>query len=499
MPETADYWLSRLLFQRGLALVYLIAFLVALNQFRPLLGEHGLLPVPNFVKQVPFTDSPSLFYLFPKDAAFAVAAWGGIALSLLALSGLSGRFSLGISMAIWAALWALYISFANVGQIFYGYGWETMLLEAGFCAIFLGEGASAPNMISLWILRWMEFRVMFGAGLIKLRGDSCWRDLTCLDYHYETQPIPNPLSWYFHALPKWALHGGVAFNHFIEIVVPFGYFLPQPFATIAGALTILFQLLLMLSGNLSFLNLLTVVLAIPMFDGRLLAGWLSHVPLSHAPFPIQAPAVHEAGRWHELAVLGYAAVVVLLSIRPAINLVSSRQLMNASFEPLHLVNTYGAFGSIGRTRYEIIVEGSSDPAMLDGSWRAYEFKGKPGDPMRMPPQIAPYQLRLDWQMWFAAMSRYTEEPWFVNFVAKLLQGDRAVLSLLRVNPFPAGPPRFVRARLYRYRFSTAAERGQSGAWWQRELVGLWFPAVSLDSPGFRQILVDQGWLAGSGQ
>jgi hypothetical protein len=490
MPEAADYWLSRFLFQRGLAVVYLIAFLVALNQFRPLLGEHGLLPVPNFVKQVPFADSPSLFYLFPKDAAFAAVAWAGIALSLAALTGLSGRFNLGVSTAVWAALWALYISFANVGQVFYGYGWETMLLEAGFCAIFLGEGATAPNMIPLWILRWMEFRVMFGAGLIKLRGDSCWRDLTCLDYHYETQPIPNPLSWYFHALPKWALHGGVAFNHFIEIVVPFGYFLPQPFATIAGGLTILFQLLLMLSGNLSFLNLLTVVLAIPMLDGRLLAK-----VLNHAPWPIYAPAVHEAGRWHYYAVLGYAAVVVLLSIRPAINLVSSRQLMNASFEPLHLVNTYGAFGSVGRTRDEIVVEGSSDAAMLDGSWRAYEFKGKPGDPWRMPPQIAPYQLRLDWQMWFAAMSQYTEEPWFVNFAAKLLQGDGAVLSLLRVNPFPAAPPRFVRARLYRYRFSTAAERGKSGAWWQRELVGLWFPAVSLDTPGFRQILVDQGWMS----
>jgi hypothetical protein len=186
-----------------------------------------------------------------------------------------------------------------------------------------------------------------------------------------------------------------------------------------------------------------------------------------------------------------------LSIRPAINLVSPRQLMNASFEPLHLVNTYGAFGSIGRERYEIIVEGSGDAAMLDGSWRAYEFKGKPGDPMRMPPQIAPYQLRLDWQMWFAAMATYRDEPWFVNFAAKLLEGDRAVLSLLRFNPFPDAPPRFVRARMYRYRFSTAAEREQSGAWWQREFVGLWFPAVSLDTPGFHRLLVDQGWLAPS--
>ena len=484
MPVAPDYWFSRFLFQRGLGLVYLIAFLVALNQFRPLLGEHGLLPVPNFVKQVAFADSPSLFYLWPKDIAFMAAAWIGVALSCLAVAGVSERFGLGVSMAVWALLWALYISFVNVGQVFYGYGWETMLLEAGFCAIFLGNGATMPNMIPLWILRWMEFRVMFGAGLIKLRGDQCWRDLTCLDYHYETQPIPNPLSWYFNALPKWMLHSGVAFNHFIEIVVPFGYFLPQPVATIAGALTILFQLILMLSGNLSFLNLLTIVLAVPMLDGRLLARLL----------PLQTPVLQEAGRWHYYAVLGYAAVVALLSIRPAINLISPRQMMNASFEPLHLVNTYGAFGSVGRTRDEVIVEGSGDPAMLDGSWRAYEFKGKPGDPLRMPPQIAPYQLRIDWQMWFAAMSRYQDEPWFVNFVAKLLQGDGAVLSLLRVNPFPNTPPVYIRAQLYRYRFSTADERRKTGAWWQRELTGRWFPPVSLDTPGFRQILQDQGWL-----
>ena len=255
------------------------------------------------------------------------------------MCGFTERFGTPVSMAAWAAMWLLYISFVNVGQTFYSFGWETMLLEAGFCAIFLGASSTLPNAIPLWILRWMEFRVMFGAGLIKLRGDPCWRDLTCLDYHYETQPIPNPLSWYFHALPRWALHGGVAFNHFVEIVVPFAFFLPQPFASIAASITILFQLLLMLSGNLSFLNLLTIVIALPMLDGRWLAKWM----------PVTLPAaLQEPARWFEFATIGYAAVVVLLSIRPAINLVSSRQLMNASFEPLHLVNTYGAFGSVGR-------------------------------------------------------------------------------------------------------------------------------------------------------
>src|SRR5215469_8786333 len=230
MPGAPDLWIPRLLFQRGLGLVYFIAFLVALNQFRALLGEHGLQPVPLFVKQVGFTDSPSLFFFVPKDWAFALAAWVGLAVSIAAMAGFTERFATPVSMAAWGLMWLLYISFVNVGQTFYSFGWETMLLEAGFCAIFLGASSTMPSVLPNWILRWMAFRVMFGAGLIKLRGDPCWRDLTCLDYHYETQPIPNPLSWYFHWLPRWALHGGVAFNHFVELIVPFAYFLPQPIA-----------------------------------------------------------------------------------------------------------------------------------------------------------------------------------------------------------------------------------------------------------------------------
>jgi hypothetical protein len=483
MPGAPDLWIPRLFFQRGLGLVYFIAFLVAINQFRPLLGEHGLQPVPLFVKQVGFLDSPSLFFFVPKDWAFATAAWLGLVISVAAMAGFTERFATPVSMAAWAVMWLLYISFVNAGQTFYSFGWETMLLEAGFCAIFLGASATMPGVIPNWILRWMEFRVMFGAGLIKLRGDPCWRDLTCLDYHYETQPIPNPLSWYFDRLPRPLLHGGVAFNHFVELIAPFGFFLPQPIASVAASITILFQLLLMLSGNLSFLNLLTIVIALPMLDAR----WFKWLPVS-------PPALHEPARWFEYATIGYAAVVVLLSIRPAINLVSSRQLMNASFEPLHLVNTYGAFGSVGRIRDEIIVEGTANPTPNEyADWRAYEFKGKPGDPMRMPPQIAPYHLRLDWQMWFAAMSNYTEEPWFVNLVAKLLKGDRAVISLLRYNPFGDSPPKYIRARLYRYRFSTAVERRRTGAWWQRDLEGVWFPPVSLETPGLQKVLRDMGW------
>ena len=203
MPDPAQYWLPRFLFQRGLGFIYLLAFLIAINQFRPLLGEHGLLPAPLFMKQVPFRASPSLFYLFPNDRAFAIAAWVGLALSCLAVTGISDRYTLWFSMLVWAALWAIYISFVNVGQTFYGFGWESMLLEAGFLTIFLGSSHIAPRPILMWLVRWMEFRVMFGAGLIKLRGDPCWGDFTCLDYHYETQPMPNPLSWFFHNGPQW--------------------------------------------------------------------------------------------------------------------------------------------------------------------------------------------------------------------------------------------------------------------------------------------------------
>jgi len=485
MADPSPYWLPRFLFQRGLGLIYVIAFLIAINQFRPLLGEHGLLPVPIFVKQVPFRATPSLFYLFPNDRAFAIAAWLGLALAVLAFTGISDRYTLWFSMLVWAALWAIYLSFVNVGQTFYGFGWESMLLEAGFLTIFLGSSHAAPRPILMWLLRWMEFRVMFGAGLIKLRGDPCWRNLTCLDYHYETQPMPNPLSWYFHWMPNWTHHGGVAFNHFVELIVPFAYFLPQPIATIAGGFTILFQLLLILSGNLSFLNWLTIVLAIPTLDGRILSAIL----------PVQAPEVLTLPRAYELGTVALALLIGILSIQPAINMLSSRQLMNFSYNPLQLVNTYGAFGSVTKTRYEVVVEGTDDA--LPGAatkWREYEFKGKPTDPMQRPPQIAPYHLRLDWLMWFAAMGNYTEHPWFVNFTAKLLQGDRDVIGLLRSNPFPAGPPRYVRARLYEYHFTTPQERAQTKAWWKRTLVGPWFPEVSLDNAGFHKILEQEGWL-----
>ena len=467
--DLAPYWYSRFLFERGLALVYLIAFIVVVNQFIPLLGERGLLPVPRFIAAVPFRLSPSLFYLRATDGVFRAAGWLGILLSLVALVGLVYHRS-GITAGIvWGLLWLLYLSFVNVGQTFYGFGWESLLLEAGFFTIFAGAGNIAPAALLNWIYRWTLFRLMFGAGLIKIRGDACWLDLTCLDYFYETQPIPNALSWYFHSLPRPILHGGVVFNHVAELIVPFGYFLPQPFAGIAGLITIVFQLTLIIGGNLSWLNWLTVVLALTTLDHRFLS-WL----------PVPVPSLQPMLTSQRVTTWVLGLLVAALSIPPTVNMLSPNQVMNTSFNPLHLVNTYGAFGSITKERYEIAIEGTAAATVDEQTpWREYQFKGKPGDPARRPAQIAPYHLRLDWLMWFAAMGRADDEPWFPELMVKLLQGQKDAVGLLAHNPFPDHPPRWIRARMYRYTFTTPAERQATGRWWNRELVREYFPAVSL--------------------
>ncbi|HEX3745890.1 MAG TPA: lipase maturation factor family protein [Bryobacteraceae bacterium] len=479
-----NYWLARLVFQRGLALVYLIAFLNALNEFKPLLGENGLLPVPHWVRLVPFRASPSLFYLVPRDWAFLAGAWLGIALSLVALAGLAERLATPFAAIVWGALWILYLSFVNVGQTFYGFGWESILLEAGFYSIFLGSRSVAPQMANIVMLRWLCFRVMFGAGLIKLHGDPCWRNMTCLDYHYQTQPMPNPLSWYFHWGPEWSHHAGVWVNHFAELAAPFGLLLPQPLASIAALAIVVFQGLIMATGNLSWLNLLTMVLAIPALDDRVLrAVWRVATPDLQAPAPV-----------HKIVVGLLMVLVIALSIRPIGNMISPEQVMNTDYNPLHLVGTYGAFGGITRTRYEVVVEGTADESPgPETQWREYQFRGKPTALNRQPPQIAPYHLRLDWLMWFAAMSDYAQEPWFVHFMGKLLEGDRDTLGLLRGNPFPQRPPRFVRAELYQYEFTTPQERRQTGNWWKRQYVRQYFPQVSLQNEDLQRVFHDEGW------
>ncbi|MEJ8638777.1 MULTISPECIES: lipase maturation factor family protein [Streptomyces] len=452
----SDYWLSRLVFQRALAGVYLIAFLTAALQFRALIGERGMLPVPAFVRRVPWRQAPSLFQLHYSDRFFALVAWSGCLLSAALLAGAADHIPLGAAMAWWAVLWLLYLSIVNVGQTWYGFGWESLLLETGFLAVFLGNERTAPPVLVLFLLRWVLFRVEFGAGLIKIRGDECWRKLTCLDYHHETQPMPGPLSWFFHHLPRPAHRVEVAANHVTQLVVPFLLFTPQPVAGAAAALIVVTQLWLVLSGNFAWLNWITIVLALSAVDGSLIA---------------EAPALPATPLWYEIVVIAVTVLVLVLSYRPARNLLSRRQQMNRSYDSLHLVNAYGAFGTVGRIRHEVVIEGTEETVLHEGTvWREYGFRGKPGDVRAMPRQFAPYHLRLDWMMWFAALSPAYAGPWFGTFMERLLEGDRDTLKLLRHNPFPDAPPAYVRARVYHYRYTTWRELRATGAWWHRSHV-----------------------------
>lgn len=452
-----DYWIGRLVFQRGLAVVYLVAFLGSALQFRPLLGEHGMLPIPRFVRLMPFKQAPSVFQLRYTDGFFAVCAWGGCAVSAALAAGAGDLVPLWAAMVLWLVPWVLYLSIVNVGQTWYGFGWESLLLETGFLAVFLGNDEVGPPIVVLFLLRWLLFRLEFGAGMIKMRGDECWRKLTCLYYHHETQPMPGPLSWFFHHLPAPLHRVEVAASHFTQLVVPFLLFFPQPVATVAAALMIATQLWLVASGNFSWLNWLAIVpaLSVVRFPGGGPPG----------PLPATPP-------WYEAVVLVVAAGLVLLSYRPARNLVSRRQLMNASFDPLHLVNTYGAFGSVSRLRYEVVLEGTADDRPHENAdWREYQFRGKPGDPRHWPRQFAPYHLRLDWLMWFLPLSPAYAGAWFGALVERLLEGDRDTLRLLRHTPFPPeAPPRFVRARLFRYEFTDWRELRETGACWKRVYV-----------------------------
>ncbi|MDC2954138.1 lipase maturation factor family protein [Streptomyces gilvifuscus] len=460
-----EYWTSRLVFQRALAGVYLVAFLSAALQFRALIGERGMLPVPLFAARVPFRRAPSLFLLHYSDRFFAACAWTGCAVAAALAAGLDSRLPLWAGMLLWLVPWLLYLSIVNVGQTWYAFGWESLLLEVGFLAVFLGNDEVAPPIVVLFLLRWVLFRVEFGAGLIKMRGDDCWRKLTCLDFHHETQPMPGPLSWFFHHLPAPAHRVEVAANHVTQLVVPVLLFAPQPVATAAASLMIVTQLWLVLSGNFSWLNWITIVLA-----------------ASALALPSDAPSsVPAAPLWYEVVVSAVAVLLVALSYRPVANMVSRRQIMNRSFDPLHLVNTYGAFGSVSRVRYEVVIEGTADDVPReDSDWREYEFKGKPGDPRRRPRQFAPYHLRLDWLMWFAALSPAYADSWFGGLVERLLENDRDTLRLLRRSPFPPDePPRFVRARLFRYRYTSWRELRETGAWWERTYVREYLPPTRL--------------------
>ena len=479
MFSADGYLLARELFQRGVGIVYVLAFAAVVHQWRPLLGSGGLTPAVEFLRLVPWRRSPSLFHWRYSDRLAIGLGWVGIVLAAAVVLGVPQRLGTLATLLVFGVLWALYLSYVNIGQIWYAFGWESILLEAGFLAMFLGGHDSAVPWPALLLVRWLLFRVEFGAGLIKWRGDPCWRDLTCLDYHHETQPLPSVFSWWFHRLPARSHKAEVAANHVTQLLLPFLLFLPQPLAGIAAVAVLVTQGWLVISGNFAWLNLVTMVLA----TSALPDGWLGGTdgPLGAL---LAASPPGEVPVWFAVVVGVVFLAQLVMSWWPARNLVSRHQRMNASFNPLHLVGTYGAFGSITRRRFEIVLEGTLDPDPDEHSdWEPYEFIAKPTDPQRRPPQVAPYHLRLDWLLWFVPLSASYADPWFVPFLRGLLEDDPDICSLLGRNPFPDEPPKAVRARRYRYRYTTRAERKQTGLFWVRTPMGELVRPLTLASFG----------------
>jgi lipase maturation factor 1 len=437
------------MFLRVLGLIYVVAFVSFGVQARGLLGSRGILPYAEYLKAAKdalgaaaYWNVPTLLWLFPTDTAIQALWLIGCLAALIAVFGRWQRPALGVCLVLW-------LSLCSVGQDFYSFQWDILLSEAGFLAIF---AAAAP--VRIWLFRWLLFRLMFFSGAVKLLSrDAAWRDFTALSYDYFTQPLPTPLAWYMQQLPMWFQKASVGILFFVELLVPFLFFAPRRIRRAAACLTIALQLLILLTGNYTFFNYLTIALSMWLF--------------------IEPDAKSQTSRWITYPL---AALIGLLSGLLFLQLFSLPQPPGGETvlrlaDPLRIVNSYGLFAIMTTTRPEIIVEGSNDGA----NWLAYEFPYKPGNLYRPPPIVAPYQPRLDWQMWFAALGTYRNNRWFVNLIFRLLQGEPDVLQLLSYNPFPKTPPKYVRAVTYLYTFTQWGNR----AWWAREENGLYLRAVSL--------------------
>jgi len=482
-----DFEFARQVLQRGIAALYAVAFLSTLNQFRALLGERGLLPAPELLSWVATSArrsrllGPTLFRRVGyTDRRLVVLCVAGLVVSAALIAGIPQLGPPWVPMVCFLLLWLGYMSVVSIGQTFYGFGWEMLLLEAGFLAAFLGSNDQPPPTVVIVLLWWLLFRLEFGAGMIKIRGGREWRDLSALTFHHETQPMPGPLSRQAHLLPRWFHEIEVIGNHFAQLVVPWllfapilGLWIPGPVPALIGAgaaaIVIATQLWLVLTGNFAWLNWATIVLA---FAAVSIPGSGDAVA-SDPPWTIDGLPLY----W--LVITCGVGLLYLVISWPALrNLFARRQLMNASFNRWQLANAYGAFGTVTRERIEYVIEATMDADPDDATWREYDFKGKPGDVRRVPRQWAPYHLRLDWLMWFLPLGR-SLEGWFTVLLVRLLEADAATLALLRAAPFGSERPRWVRVVSYRYRFSSHAEYRRDRVRWVRDRHRVLVPPIRL--------------------
>ena len=488
-PARPTFFLTRWLFLRLLGVIYLVAFLSLWTQIDGLIGSDGILPAERYLNAIReqvglerYLTFPTLCWLGDTNAFLHVLCGGGVFLSLLLIIGVTPAIAL-------IGLWVFYLSLATVGQSFLSFQWDALLLETGFLAIFFAplrilpsfSREAAPSSVVLWLLRWLLFRLMFASGVVKLMsGDPTWSNLTALNFHYETQPLPTSLGWYAHHLPEGIQKASVAGMFGIEIVVPFLIFAPRRLRFLGAIALAMLQLLIAATGNYCFFNLLTLLLCIVLLDDAILRRCLPSRIAKRLTLP---SAIKLSQRWKRPLIGVLAAFILLVSgirmtgtflwqeVYPPI-----AQNVLQWVAPFHIVNSYGLFTVMTTSRPEIGVEGSSDGR----TWKAYKFKWKPDDLNQAPRWVAPHQPRLDWQMWFAALRGNCQNvPWFVNFMIRLLQGSPDVIELLEKNPFPEAPPRYVRAVLYDYRFTDTETKRENGTWWKRERKGLYCRPIAL--------------------
>jgi predicted DCC family thiol-disulfide oxidoreductase YuxK len=488
-----SFKISRWVFLRLLGIIYFIAFFSLFTQILGLIGSNGILPADIFLGSIKinlgwkaYADLPTLAWISYGDGFLRFIPFCGMLLSLLLIGGL-------LTFPALIGLWLLYLSLVNIGQDFMLFQWDTLLLETGFLAIFLAPRAmferttsgSSPSKIVLWLLRFLLFRLMFSSGIGKVvSGDATWRDFTALAFHYYTQPLPTPIAWHMYQLPLWFQKISVGFMYFIEIVVPFFIFAPRRLRFFGGIMLIFLQLLIMLTGNYTFFNLLTIALCILLFDDSLFKAIL---PSKYKSLIVSSPTYIKSDS--RFSVKKFAAIlffVFMFSLgciqvgKAVVGYASMPRVFQSLIRwvsPYRLVNSYGLFTVMTTSRPEIIIEGSNDGR----DWKEYEFKYKPGDLKKPLPWVEPLQPRLDWQMWFAALGSYRANPWFTNFMLRVLEGSPDVLDLLEKNPFPGRPPKYLRALVYEYNFTNPETRKKTGDIWTRELKGLYLPVLSLRS------------------
>jgi len=480
------YFASRRWFLRALGVVYLIAFVSLWVQVDGLIGTRGISPVSEFLPAAHqqlgrrvFSILPTLCWFNSSDAYLHFLCGGGVLLSLLLIFGIAPIISL-------IGLFVFYLSLTIAGQTFLSFQWDILLLEAGFLSIFLApwrlwpqRGREPPvSRVALFLLKFLLFKLLLMSGVVKLTsGDDCWWNLTALDYHYWSQPLPTIFAWWADQHPEWFKHFSVAFCLVVEIIVPFFIWAPRRLRLFAAGLIIFLQIAIAITGNYCFFNLLTIALCLLLIDDSV---W------RRQRGALQADGGTRAFVSSRLSILAPAIVLIVTlplnlwlifsAFKPRAPWPGALAFAYRYVEPFRIVNGYGLFRVMTKERREIVIEGSADGM----DWLPYEFKWKPSDVKRAPGWCAPHQPRLDWQMWFAALETPQQNPWFFRLLEELLKGSPPVIGLLERNPFPDKPPRYMRAMFYDYRFTTAEERRQTGAWWKRRELREYVPTVSLE-------------------